>query len=482
MLFAVEVLGCTLEQGHPNSLDPWQERVLRAYGRGERRISIRACHGPGKTFIAAVMIWHQMLTRFPQKTVATAPSKGQLEDALVAEVLVLYTKLPQVLQDLFEVKKNRIELRSAPDESFFSARTARAENPEALQGVHSTGAVLLVGDEASGIPDPIFEASAGSMSGDNATTLLLSNPVRTSGFFFDTHHKLADMWFTVHVSHKDSSRVSPDFATDIARRYGIDSNAYRIRVLGEFPKADDDTVIPFELIAAAQGRDVIARSNLVEVWGFDIARGGSDVSTLVRRNTMEVLPRMDSWHSYDTMVSAGTIKAAWDDTPAALRPRWILGDVIGWGAGVVDRLRELGLPVRGINVSETVAVDSKYRNLRAQLWFRGREWLEGRAVRLPLECTPGIPTCSSCREGGKRSDCLHSLLATELSWPKYKYTEAKGQIIVQPKDLIRKDHGASPNLADAFLLTFATDLATLIHGSGGAAGATDTIRRNRVHV
>ena len=130
--------------------DPWQEEVLRAYGSGKRRISIRACHGPGKTCVAAWIFWNQILTRFPQKTVATAPSRGQLEDALVSEILMWYSKLPQPLQDLVECKKNRIELRAAPDESFFSARTARVENPEALQGVHSVH-VLLIADEASGV-------------------------------------------------------------------------------------------------------------------------------------------------------------------------------------------------------------------------------------------------------------------------------------------------------------------------------------------
>jgi phage terminase large subunit len=196
VLFASEVFGMVL--------DPWQERVLRAYGRGERRISIRACHGPGKTALAAVMIWHSMLCRFPQKTVATAPSRSQLEDALVAEVMKWGSRLPQVLLDLFDIKQNRIELRAAPAESFFGARTARAESPEALQGVHSDeGFVLLIADEASGVHDKIFESAAGSMSGHNATTLLLSNPTRSTGFFYDTHHKLADMWFTVRVSAED---------------------------------------------------------------------------------------------------------------------------------------------------------------------------------------------------------------------------------------------------------------------------------------
>lgn len=457
--FAAEVFGV--------KLDTWQEDVLRAYGRGERRISIRACHGPGKTFIAAIVIWHQLLCRFPQKTVVTAPSKGQLEDALVAEVWALFTHLPDTLQALFELKQNRIELKQAPDESFFSARTARAENPEALQGVHSSGWVLLVADEASGVPEPIFEAAAGSMSGERATTLLLSNPVRRSGFFYDTHNKLRDMWFTVHVGYKDSSRVTEDFAYDIERRYGLSSNAYRVRVLGEFPLADEDTVIPWEMIDGAQRRDIIVPANLPEVWGFDIAYGGSDASSLVRRNRLACLPNLLLWNDgRNTMRSAGLIKQAWDEAPPSARPEWILGDVIGWGAGVVDRLREQGLPVRGINVAETKTVDEKYRNLRAQLWFRGREWLATNDHRLPQLCKPGKPVCSSCVKGGKESECLAERLAAELSWPSYTPTSS-GALLVESKVDMKTRGFHSPNLADGFLLTFAVDIAGLVHGSAG---------------
>jgi phage terminase large subunit len=464
VLFAQEVIGA--------DLDPWQEDVLRAYGRAERRISIRACHGPGKTFIAAIAVWHQMLTRYPQKTVATAPSRGQLEDALFAEIISMYQKLPTLLQELFEVKQNRIELKSAPKDSFFSARTARAESPEALQGVHSEH-VLLIADEASGVPEQIFEAAAGSMSGHAATTLLLGNPVRSSGFFFDTHHKLRDMWFTVHVGARDSSRVSDDFVLDIARRYGEESNAYRIRVLGEFPLADDDTVIPYGLVEGARNRDIVLRSNLREVWGVDIARGGSDRSSIVRRNGMAVLPDIEVWTGNDLMQSASRIKAKWDGIQPGERPEWILIDVIGLGAGVVDRCRELGLPVRGINVSESASLTERYANLRAELWFRGRDWLESKDHVLPR--------CA----GGCAKDCPHEVLASELVGPKYGYTSS-GKILVESKADMKKRGLRSPDIADAFLLSLAVDVSGMIHGTRGSnaygSNWSEPVRRNRATV
>src|SRR5690606_6386789 len=117
--------------------DPWQERALRAYGRRERGIAIRSCHGPGKTALAAWLTWCQLLTRFPQKTVATAPTSGQLNGALVPEIKMWGARLPPALRELFDFKASGIYLKARPESSYFEARTSRAESPEALQGIHS---------------------------------------------------------------------------------------------------------------------------------------------------------------------------------------------------------------------------------------------------------------------------------------------------------------------------------------------------------
>jgi phage terminase large subunit len=435
--------------------DKWQEECFDAFDRGERGISIRACHGPGKTAVAAILVWKMLLCRFPQKTVATAPSRGQLEDALVSEILMWGQRLPPALFDLFDVKKNRIELKAAKDESFFTARTARAENPEALQGIHSEH-VLLIADEASGVPEQIFEAAAGSMSGHSACTLLLSNPVRSSGFFYDTHHKLREHWFTMRVSAADSPRVSDAFVADIARRYGENSNAYRIRVLGEFPLADNDTIIPFELIESARQRDIVTRPDLREVWGLDVARFGDDSNALVRRNKLAVLPDIRVWGGVDLMQTAGKVVALYNELEPSRRPDEILIDVIGLGAGVTDRLRELGLPARGVNVSETASVGETYRNLRTELWFKAKEWLAARDRALP-RCGPA---CGN--------DCVHEQLASEMALLRFGYTSG-GKLAAEPKSEVKKRGHKSPNVADALMLTFASEPASLIHGSSGSA-------------
>lgn len=423
-MFVREVFGATP--------DGWQASLLGDYGGGERRISVRSCHGPGKTAALAWCVCHQLLTRFPQKTVATAPTRGQLFDALFAEVLMWMNKLPQPLYDLFHYKSDRIELLSAPDRSFFSARTARRESPEALQGVHSDHVLLLI-DEASGVDEAIFEAAIGSMSGHNATTIAASNPTKTSGFFYDTHHKLKHMWNTYHIGSKDSARVTEDFCLDVAARYGIDSNAYRVRVLGEFPKADKDTIIPFYLVEAAAERDIIVSEDDTRVWGLDVARFGDDKSVLIER-TAHSVEWAKEWQDLDLMSLVGRVKYEYDQLLPSHQPQEILVDVIGLGAGVYDRLKELDLPAKAVNVGESASLSDAYMNQRAELWFMCREWLDEKQCRINPE--------------------LHQL-RSELVVPKYEFVSDK-RIKAESKDSMKKRGFDSPNHADALIMTFAS--------------------------
>ena len=135
----------------------------------------------------------------------------------------------------------------------------------------------------------------------------------------------------------------------------------------------------------------------------------------------------------DLMQLCGAIKNKYDDEQINARPQEILIDVIGIGAGVVDRLSEQNLPVRGVNVSESPSTKTNYLNLRAELWFLIRDWLAGRDVRIPDD------------DG----------LVAELSSPIYKYTST-GKIKIESKEDMRKRGIKSPDKADALALTMAS--------------------------
>jgi phage terminase large subunit len=375
--------------------------------------------------------------------VVTAPTSAQLYDALFAELKRWVKELPQPIQDLLDVKQERIELKASATEAFISARTSRAEQPEALQGVHSDN-VMLVADEASGVPEAVFEAAAGSMSGHNALTILLGNPVRSSGFFFDTHNRLKDEWWTKRVSCIDSARVSKEYVDDMKSRYGEESNAFRIRVLGEFPKSDDDTIIPMDLLESAKHRDTRAYEDAPIIWGLDVARFGSDSSVLCKRQS-NVVHTLERWRNLDLMQLTGAVVAQYEACDHKNRPAEILVDSIGLGAGVVDRLRELKLPARGINVSESPAMGGTYLNLRAELWHKAKAWLEKRDCKIP-----------------NNED-----LIGELATVRYTFT-SNGKIKIESKDDIRRRGLKSPDMADAFVLTFAADAATISWGSSSS--------------
>ena len=422
VLFVKNVLGATPQ--------PWQEDFLRAVARGERRISVRAGHGVGKsTACSWALIWH-MVTRFPQKAVVTAPTSAQLFDALYSETKAWINKLPPALKELFEVFSDRIVLKDAPESSFISARTSSAERPEALAGVHSEH-VLLVVDEASAVHEAVFEAAAGSMSGHSATTIMISNPTRNSGLFYKTHHVLASDWFRMHVSCLNSPLVSSDFVRQIKATYGEDSNAYRIRVLGEFALADDDTLIPADLVDSAIDRDIVTPEDEEIVYGVDVARYGTDRTALCKRRGNVVL-EIKSWGGLDLMQTVGTVvnEAKLDN------PTEICVDTIGLGSGVADRLREMGYNVVDVNVAESSAMNPNANKLRDDLWMSVKDWLGTRAVKLPKD----------------------ESLRQELVAPRYSFTSL-GKIVVESKDSMRRRGMRSPDLADALCLTFAGQAA-----------------------
>jgi hypothetical protein len=432
-LFVEDLLGVTPQD--------WQREVMSAVAKGQRRCSIRSGHGVGKSSCGSwLMIWF-LLTRYPVKIVVTAPTASQLFDALFAECKRWIKELPTPIKSLLEMKSDRIELGSSPTEAFISARTSRAESPESLAGVHADH-VLLVVDEASGVPESVFEAAYGSMSGKDATTILLGNPTRSSGYFYETHTRLRDSWWTKQVSCLDSPLVSPDFIAEMELKYGADSNAMRVRVLGEFPLAEDDTLISLHAVEQASKRVVEQPEGTPVVWGLDVARYGDDASVLCIRQGRH-LQALHSWKKLSLMELAGRVLDLLHSSDEP--PEEILVDSIGLGAGVLDRLRELDINARGVNVSESPAMADRYANLRAELWDLTKQWFN-EEVQIPND---------------------DSLIA-DLTAPRYSFNSS-GKMLVESKAETKKRLGRSTDFADSLVLTFASS----------AAGASGQYRRKK---
>lgn len=394
-----------------------------------RRVSIRSGHGTGKSaFMAWCVLWF-ICCYFPCKIPCTAPTSHQLNDVLWAEIAKWYRQLleriPQVGQS-FQWSSERFYMLDRPNEAFAVARTSRPENPEALQGFHSENILFLI-DEASGVAEKVFEVAEGALSTEGAFVVMAANPTREDGYFHASHHKMRDRWAALHWDGELSPMVSKQYIDDMRLKYGVDSPIYQVRVKGNFATAADG-VIPLFLCEEARNRQVSAIGEVV--WGLDVARFGDDSTALAKRKGNVQLEPTREWFGKDTMQTAGIIKMEYD--AAHVKPVSINVDVIGIGAGVVDRLQELGLPVRGVNVAESASVSELYARQRDELWFKGREWLAARDCQLAED----------------------DALIAELTTAKYSVLST-GKIKVEGKDEMKKRGISSPNRADAWLLTFA---------------------------
>lgn len=447
----------------------WQPELFLVCGDPEeKRISVTSGHGVGKSGAAAIIIVHHHAIEIIARSAITAPTEKQMFNVLYPEVLKWLARCPPWLSDQFVVTSDRVAYKPKEKDWYASFATARPETPEALAGVHlGEGSVLLCADEGSAVHEKVFESASGSMSGHNVRTILFGNPTRTAGLFFDSHHKLKRKgerhpgdWWTLTVNAETCGRVSKDFIEDMARRYGKDSNQYRVRVLGEFPTSDADTIIPYEHVLSAQTRDIVVNKSQASVWGLDVARFGDDRTCLVKRRgkVVEEVPLV--WQGKDTMQVSALVHAEWESTPNDQKPHAICVDSIGIGAGVVDRLRTLGLPVRGINVAESSAFSEQYANLKAELWLKtAKEWFAAKDCKIPED---------DLRPGG-------IALGAELALPRFRFLPS-GKLQVESKAEIKKRGFPSTDIADAFILTMAETQSIYQHGSTGASQAP--IHRN----
>jgi len=426
-----------------------EDKHLQAMGLPPRPLYLARAsgRGPGKSALLSMLNLWMASCWIGGTGIVTANTEGQLRSRTMAELGKWHTLL--INRHWFEKStmslrpatwfKQLVESQLGIDTQYYyvEGQSWSEENPDAFAGAHSQIAMMLTMDEASGIADPIWNVSEGFFT-DLAPLRLwiaISNPRNTSGRFYDCFHKDRGFWNTKSIDSRTVEGIDPAVYQRIADKYGEDHDVTRVEVKGEFPKSGEDNVISLGLVEESVERDVEPASTSKIIWGLDVARFGLDRSCLVKRQGNRLLEKPLWWRGKDTMQTAGKIVDMYNKAVPSQKPDMIVVDVIGLGAGVVDRLKEQGLPVKGVNVSESPSVGDRFMRLRDDLYFRMREWFEGRDCSIPKGCDE---------------------LIGELVMPWYDHTSS-GKVKVATKPEMKKKLGRSPDLADAFMLTFAVN-------------------------
>ncbi|TYS55759.1 terminase B [Bacillus infantis] len=427
--------------------DEWQIKVLRDIA-SDRLVSVRSGQGVGKTALESwVAIWFLTCRPYP-KVICTAPTKQQLYEVLWAEIAKWLNN--SLVKNLLKWTKTKIYMIGQEDRWFATAKTAT--RPENMQGFHEDNQ-LFICDEASGIADGIMEAILGTLSGDDNKLLMCGNPTRTSGVFFDSHNKdRAD--YKVHkVSSMDSTRTSEENIKMLIRKYGDGSDVCRVRVYGEFPRAEPDSFIALELVEQATELEIEPTGVTLDI-GADISRFGDDETVIAPRIGMKVFDLV-AHHKKDTMETTGTIvntvRKYLAEYPHIRRVR-IKVDDDGIGGGVTDRLNEiiaeeeLGwevYPIKNGAAAENAEDNEQYNNRGTELWARLRDLVQENFSEY-------------LQEGGEPFLQLpkDDKLVSQLTTRKFKF-DSKGRLMLERKEDMKKRKLPSPDRADAVVLAFA---------------------------
>ncbi len=439
-----------------------QEEVGRALTTS-RRVAVRSGNGVGKTYLAADLALWFLYTHRPVAVITTAPTLRQVEGVLWREIRRRVKGVKKRLPGRLLTK--RLELA---DESF--AMGVSAEGGVEFQGVHCEN-LLIIFDEASGIPEDIWDAAEGMAVSANNRILAIGNPLQCSGRFYQAFAR-AKGWKRVTISALQHPNVTgrgrpipgcvtaghleekleewceeaegtgfrvqgtgSDETTDDRPptadgfvwhgRVYVPNDLFRARVLGEFPKEEEYALIPLRWIEAAAARSLPVEG--CKRAAVDVARFGGD-STVIGMRVGSVLTFMDVIRGADTGAVTGAIKrVAYGEHPAS-----IAVDGIGLGAGIVDRLREDEIDgVVEVNVAQAAFDSEHFANRRAELYWGLRERFRKGDIQIKDD----------------------PQLVEELASIRYRLN-AKGQTQIEEKHKMKQRLRRSPDRADMLAMLF----------------------------
>ena len=400
------------------------------------KVSATSGHGIGKSVVLAwIILWFLFCYKDAQIP-TTAPTAEQMHDILWKELAAWLNRLPDCIKQLYEWSASYLRMKESPETWFARAKTARKENPEALAGVHSDH-VMVIADEASGVPDEIFNTAEGAMTGPFVIVVLISNPTRLTGYFYESHHGDKAAWTTLQFSSKDSPIVEKDYIARIVDKHGEDSDEYQIRVQGTFPRedaVDEQGFVP--LLLASDIKQVVDMPFIGSdrAMGVDPAGEGKDETIWVVRDKFKakVVGREKISNSKSIAEKTLTLMTHYD-----IRGENVFVDNFGAGANVAQEMAIAGVRVNGINVGDKPYDDERFTNLRSEGYWKMKEWV---------------------RTGGEfvRDDGWNELL-----YLRYRNNLA-GKLQLMAKLDMKKKLGRSPDHADALMLTFVKPTRVLV--------------------
>jgi phage terminase large subunit len=430
-----------------------QAQLLQAIQDGKRRIAVRSGQGPGKTTASAVVGGWLMLRDPYCRVVVTAPTMKQCKDVWLAEFRNRLREGNPSLSRLFHVTNTQIGVcgNRAND---WGCLLVTSNKPENAQGQHNKN-LHLICEEASGIPREIIEQYEGTLTNPGALFLQVGNPNTRDCAFFDSFHKDLHRWTCLHWNAEEtpeSEWFSHSRNELFAEKFGRDSDAYRIRVLGEFPLADPDCLMSDDQVRAVMGnkRLLVPSSQIInpaigrpaKQFGLDFARYGGDESTVYRRQGNAVM----EWQRYSHIEPADVARSAFEMQRKAFwsdRETHYAADAGGMGQGVMHVFYEARKNIHEFH-NGARAHDIDYDNKITEAYFNVARLVKERQCYLPHD----------------------EVLLRQLTTRRY-FTTKKGKLSLESKDDYIKRGFESPDRADGL----AVCLYDQIIDRGGVAQA-----------
>lgn len=400
------------------------------------RIAIASGHGIGKSAEMGMLANWAMSCWHDAKVMITSNTGRQLETKTSPEIGMWFRR--SITADWFDIGVQSIKFKGSGNALTWRCDfvTWSAQNTEAFAGLHNEGRIILVlFDEASGIDKKVWEVTLGALTDANTVIIWVAfgNPTLNTGEFRECFRANKSMWVTRHIDSRDVEGTNKQYLQQIVDHYGEDSDQAKVRVRGLFPNRSVMQFIGEDDIRRAQARDVYTDLSDVVIIGVDVARFGDDKSVIATRRGLDAksIPPI-ILDQVDTMTLAGRVKEVSDKYSADM----VFIDEGGVGAGVVDRCQQMGMRnVMGINfgrkADRVVQGLDKTTNKRTEMW-----------AMLRMAIGSGLALW-----GGEE-------LVEELTAPTYTY-DVNNAIILEKKSDMKKRGVPSPDIADAFALTFA---------------------------